>query len=77
MKSRLNNPSFAKLTEPMVRAIKSRLRAGELPKNLAADYGVGVDRIHAIRKRRAWYWVKDLEPTTQGAFGQARPQQAH
>jgi hypothetical protein len=65
---------FAKLTEAQVAAIKFRLNAGTPPKNLAMDNGVCVSAIYRIKKNQCWYWVKPLEPTTQGAFGQARPQ---
>lgn len=66
---------FAKLTETIVRVIKSRLRAGDLPKNLAADYGVHIETIYKISRKQTWYWVKPEEPTRQGAFvsGAAEP----
>lgn len=45
------------LTEPKVRQIRERLRAGEIGRTIAPDFGVSVSTIHLIRKNRIWRHV--------------------
>jgi hypothetical protein len=46
-----------KLTGRVVEVIKSRIRAGELYREIATDYGIGVAMVCHIASGRAWGWV--------------------
>jgi len=48
----------AKLTEAQAREIKMRLRAGEMGRALAREFGVSEQGICDIRKGRQWGWLE-------------------
>ncbi len=47
----------AKLTEADIPVIRSRIKDGDLQKDIAADYGVKPSQINAIHKGRTWRHV--------------------
>jgi hypothetical protein len=48
----------SKLTEAQVLVIKSRIARGESNRTLADEFGVSIDTIRHIRKRRTWGWLE-------------------
>ncbi len=52
----------SKVTQDMVRSIRSRRDAGELCRTIAADFGLSDDCVRLIGLRVRWKWVQD-EPS--------------
>lgn len=49
--------AHARLTTPMVVALRTRLAAGETGRSLATEYGIAVSTVSAVKTRRLWKHV--------------------
>lgn len=65
-KGRMSVPSFAKLTEDQVRAIRSLIDTGMRTCDVAKKYGIDWTTAYNIGRRNSWAYLDNPEPKPKG-----------